>query len=407
MRFRVNSLLLIVAIAAPAFTYDLQPSNTSRIIKDPVHEMLSIASLQCKRAMRDNSPHLAIESWNCLPEQMNFASEYSRGDWAEKIRGKAVQGEFLDLELKYLLAGVRWPDDPIGTARSNAPIQLFAHYRQCQGWLDGDYGPCGNRFCLSHFGHLQMAHSMRSSAPWCDRGSYSSTCGIDRRNAMCAIGDWVRWLVPIGKGDVGPTNQVFDTDFAKALFDQSCDKVYRSNFTYQSLFFIDCSKSQWKSIFKFWRWGKLKCDPINSANPQAELRARAVGAILHLIQDSFARGHTLRVATSGSDTCSPRISCSKVTAFGDYVSADDVNKHGRADKTPEWDPSCFKADRAVDDPITAGAKVLAMFERGDSADDIWKYLAMSVFQYPKTELTEDQLKREKAYFGRDWECNPR
>lgn len=398
MRYLLNALIL-VAMATPAVAYDLRPSRVAKILKDETHELLSIASFECMKARLAAKSPPDVDSWNCLPDHMNFAYDYANDRWVPSLRGRALKDDPLGLEVQYLLAGVRWPDDPLGLARSNNPIRVTANFELCQGWLAGKYGPCGNRFCLSHFGHMQMAHSMKPSAPWCtDRNPGSSTCDIPKMNPKGAIEAWVRWLIPIGKGEVGPSTRVFANDsFAKKIFDQECDKVYAPALTYHSLFFSDCSKNPW---YQVWNWGK-SCQRIYPEEPEDELKARAVGAILHVIQDSYARGHTLRVAMSGSNWCSPRISCTKIKSFSDYTKQDS-KKHGRADHTPIWDTSCFKEDRAVDDPITAGAKILAMFESSKySENDIWNYLDESVFLVDNNLPTADELQREEACFGRD------
>lgn len=371
-------LVLMFAGAAPVIAYDLRPSKISKLRNDLTHELLSIKSVDCVRAMRKAAPMSNPELWNCLPEHMNFAfDDYSR--WLPSIRGNAPRGDSDLIEMQYLLAGVRWPDDPIGLARSEAPIELLANYALCKSWVNGRYAQCGNRFCISHFGHLQMAHSMKPSAPWCKSKSPNSrTCEIANIDTKNAIEAWVRWLVPIGKGAVKISDSVLNTEFGQKAFDATyCESVYPTDFSYQSLFFVDCTKDQWKKMFAFWKWGKCSV-PAPSA-PEVELRNRAIGAILHVIQDSYARGHTIRAATTGSNWCSSRISCTAISRFSEYTTQD-RDQHSAADKNPVWDASCFKSERVVDDPITAGAKVLAMFEDpAYDAEKIWKYLDTKVF----------------------------
>jgi hypothetical protein len=399
MKRQLNSLLLIAVMAAPVFAYDLRPSKISAWRFDQTHELLAIKSAECMKAMLAKSPMPPVGEWNCLPEHMNFAfDDYKK--WERSLRGNIAKGENGDLlEMQYLLAGVRWPDDPVGLARSEVPISFVVNFKSCKKWLEGRYAQCANRLCISHFGHLQMAHAMKPSAPWCTKNQNSETCKLANMETRDAIKAWVRWLIPIGKEKVELSKAVISSDFAKKAFDpENCESVYSENFTYQSLFFVDCSKDQWKKMYKFWKWGTCSVPP--PAEPEAELKARAIGAILHVIQDSYARGHTLRVATSGSDACSPRISCTKISAFSDYTTQDD-KKHGAADKNPVWDASCFKNDRVVDDPITAGAKVLYMFKSPNHNNDhIWEYLARYVFVTTTTPATADELDKDSECFGR-------
>ena len=402
MRLKLISLLLVVAIWSPAFAYDLRPSKSARLFKDQTHELLTIASIKCKRATLAASPTLRIEDWNCLPAQKNFVSDYSGGRWTASLREDAKDDHGLDVQ--YLLEGVRWPDDPTGLLRSNLPIRGLLNFIQCNKWLKGRYGPCSNRFCNSHFGHAQMAHSMRPAAYWCNPESPdSTTCTLVRMEPRLAIENWIQWLIPIGQG-IDPAADVFANPLAKSFFDQdNCPKVYPPGFNYRSLFFVDCSKGRAKKLLKFWRWadswGKCPEDPPEEDDElNGALKARAIGAILHVIQDSYARGHTLRVATEKTKYCSPRISCTEIRRFSDY-SQQSGTKHGKADKNPAWDASCLNSDRKVDDPITAGAKVLAMFEDGSSAERISNYLSTKVFVMGDAP-TKDQLRMDNECFGK-------
>ena len=160
MRHQLNAVLLVVAMATPIFAYDIRPSKSAEIYgKKAVHELLSIASVECMRAMVATSPKVPISSWNCLPEHKNFA-QASVNEWEKALRSKAAKDDYR----QYLLAGVRWPDDPTRRLRSNPPLWAMVSFKQCNSWLGGDYGACGNRFCLTHFGYLQMAHAMKPLA---------------------------------------------------------------------------------------------------------------------------------------------------------------------------------------------------------------------------------------------------
>jgi hypothetical protein len=196
-----------------------------------------------------------------------------------------------------------------------------------------------------------------------------------------SIEAWVRWLAPIGAGLTKSSDRVFTQEtFSNVLFDKTnCSKTYPEDMLVPSLFFVNCRNTK---VYKPWTWGKC---PISSPDDPdrlaSVLKRKAAGAILHVIQDSFARGHTFRPAVTGKDACAARISCTPIAAFNDYAQQSS-KKHGKADASPLWDASCFADARNVDDPITAGAKVIHMLEGGDpndAADRVWEYLSKRVF----------------------------
>jgi hypothetical protein len=84
-----------------------------------------------------------------------------------------------------------------------------------------------------------------------------------------------------------------------------------------------------------------------------------------MIEDSYSRSHTGRAEINPdgkSGPYRPVVDCEPVQAFYDYG----VNKprHPKADKFPEFAPSC-QAGRAVLDPITAGARMIDFIAKGD------------------------------------------
>jgi hypothetical protein len=103
-------------------------------------------------------------------------------------------------------------------------------------------------------------------------------------------------------------------------------------------------------------------------------RMAAIGALLHLVQDSFSQSHVARVPVGGAargprGPFEPWVVCSRPSAYYDYeeqnlAEPDDEGNvvedpHAKADFAPRLDPNCKDPkNRAADDVITASAAVL-------------------------------------------------
>jgi hypothetical protein len=149
--------------------------------------------------------------------------------------------------------GVVWADDPEGllfdndetTTNYSSGIQWYSHFSAGEG---GDFSTLTAR---SHFGDLQFFHGMASS----DREAAATT----KQHML----DWGRFLIDVAAGRTPTDAKIADVPAIKALFPKD-------------------QKRTLKELFGF----------AKATDVQA--RQRAVGALFHMIQDSFAHGHVDR-----------------------------------------------------------------------------------------------------------------
>lgn len=140
-------------------------------------------------------------------------------------------------------------------------------------------------------------------------------------------------------GRINPNSKVADVPLASKLFSE------HKSITIKKLFGYEKAKEQ-------------------------EVRQRAAGALLHLVQDSHAPGHAERNKQNGD-----------VKQFHSYE-AQDEKQHGEKD---DWQKGANLAARIKNTPgaervIAKCAEVLVMLDQGASTQDLIKYLDEQVFK---------------------------
>lgn len=145
-----------------------------------------------------------------------------------------------------------------------------------------------------------------------------------------------------------------------------------------------------------------KCSEIVSTESCQEVtdvrsaQITALGAIIHVVQDSYSPSHTKRgqcAAASGKEPAS-KISCLPIAQFYTY-NVQDASKHNASDVLPiAVDASCrITGDKpgGVDDAVTATATVLWHAAHGKTADELIAYLERAVFRNPYQHEQQDAL----------------
>jgi hypothetical protein len=173
--------------------------------------------------------------------------------------------------------GVVWADDPEGllfdnprnTRNYSSGAVWYSHYSA------GEKGDFSTTTARSHFGDLQFFHGMASA----DAEAPATTKGH--------MLEWARFLIKVAKGVIVTTTQLKDIAEVSALFPN------QGELTVKELF----------------GWGK---------GDYLQIRQRAVGALFHMIQDSYAHGHV------------ERNSAGEITEFHAYGGQDE-HKHGEYD----------------------------------------------------------------------------
>jgi hypothetical protein len=226
------------------------------------------------------------------------------------------------------IRGVVWADDPEGllfdnprdTTNYSSGAMWYSHFSE------GKEGKFGTMTARSHFGDLQFFHGMATS----DAEKPATT----KANML----NWARFLIKVAKGVIVTTTQLKDIAEVSSLFPN------QGELTVKELF----------------GWGK---------GDYVKIRQRAVGALFHMIQDSYAHGHV------------ERNSAGEITEFHAYGGQDE-HKHGEYDFLGgSWYQDLgerLKKTKGALSAIDACAAVLQMIAEDVHSGDIVDYIDKNV-----------------------------
>lgn len=373
---RLVSLISLLLVIQSVVAYEILPHDDLKAMKnDPIHEAMTISSYLCSKGqtLEDDKSFLSCES------------DYRdlKKIWNKFKSGKEFNKEDL-LVAKMLIDGVRWPDDPLRnlTKLKSTPKwgQVFI---SCEKLIFPYAGSWSNRLCQSHFGNLQIWHSMKPARPWCS--SNQSDFGCDKKtDDVSVLEDILRWadfLAGVGAGDISLDKPL--NDFGGEWFDREGDKVYPDSMQVRDLFRTNCSSKSNAVQITF-------CDLLELSDK--EIQSLAIGALLHLVQDSYSRSHVYR---DGVDALCPTamVSCGKPISFYDYADQDS-GLHKKSDQWPDWSKNCTSTIEVVD-PISAGATIINFANAGDRKK-ITDFLRENTFA---SELVTDNPNNELQCFN--------
>jgi hypothetical protein len=278
--------------------------------------------------------------------------------------------DFKELELgkvsaEELAEAVRWPDDP------SREVDFWTIYKfgvkmkgQCAKHYTG--GLRDGLLCSSHYGPLQYWHAMASS------------CGestVETQDKMLA---WAEFLYEVA------VREDLDQPYCKYWQEQPKEDKGKLAAVLAPKDDFPCIKDGLP-----WMLGTLftfKCTNPRSSETCDELDSRdarlsALGALLHMVQDSYAQGHAAR------GSCEmyvknwrplSKIECLPISQFYTYDKQAGW-KHGEADGIPQIGDSCLKGSPEVDDPVLASATVLWFVQQQKGATALTDYLKKRVF----------------------------
>jgi hypothetical protein len=356
---RIGAMLLLVVLLASLQAYTISP-------KSDVHESMTRASKRCfDIAARDGAKPVkcdltlladdSVEVWWLTDSSIRF---YDAIGWFKRVLGVTAR-------VPTLVEAVRWPDDP---TRQLGAAGLAK-------WLGNMLGGCARvaadagrdstinsiddgLLCNSHYGEMQFFHAQATR-----RGERA----VETHDKIRRWGEFL-----------------FRVSSSRHLSDQDLDEAYCKVFSPRDAFnsamlprpqSIPCEDQKdpaWKLTTLF----TMKCaNPITSVGCGEEVRSSrhvkarvyATGALLHLIQDSYSQSHCERGwcgVKPGDRTIVAKVECVPVTRFTAYRGQ---TRHDEADKVPVFEESC-RGDTGVDDPITAGAKVLWHIQNRSDVD---------------------------------------
>lgn len=342
-----------------------------------VHETMTRAAQECVEAYDKAFPVDCSDRFGSVLERVRLAQAPAPPPSAreeEKIRYSA-----------------RWPDDPIrmlDKERSKLAfgLQLFG---KCRGALNrGPHIDDVGLLCASHYGRLQFMHAQASPV---DRGDAAAA----RRRILA----WAEFAYR-----VATDSHYRQSDYCRAvaaLDDKALEKALTFSDTDSATSLCVRRKGMppWRVATLF----GLRCHSVLQGlrcreasvikDDNDAARIAAIGALLHLVQDSFSQSHVARIppgeaATGARGPFRPRSVCAAPSIYYDYQqqaypTPDDFGNitddpHGAADFPPELDRTCRDPKRHVDDVITASAAMLYYVRRPDPAA-FKKYIETRVF----------------------------
>jgi hypothetical protein len=251
-------------------------------------------------------------------------------DFNMKYVPKAVGYDpvYADKTHMQFIRGVVWADDPEGllfdnprnTRNYSSGAVWYSHFK------DGEKGDFSTMTARSHFGDLQFFHGMASA----DAEAPETT--------KAKMLNWARFLIKVAKGVETTDTQLKNIAEVTALFPNQGDLTVKELFG----------------------WGE---------GDYVSIRQRAVGALFHMIQDSYAHGHV------------ERDSAGAVTEFHAYGGQDE-HKHGEYDffGGSFWDSFDERVDKTIGarSAIDACAVVLQMIAENKYSGDIVDYIDKNV-----------------------------
>lgn len=249
---------------------------------------------------------------------------------------------------------VRWPDDPTRRAYSLQMIKLFYNLSLggCRRRLARPRYP--SLLCDSDMGRLQFLHAMRPAddSDW------------DTRWRILA---WTQFSFRVATGQVnGAVNLCSEVKkypgLEGAFWGRKDSRVQRD---VSKPYCLDPNRTPGPNVSHFFASTCKRACTIPERADEVT-RKTALGAIMHLIQDSFSQSHAARGGIFHYGPFSARVVCLPVEQFYNYDAAQ-ATVHGPGDRTPTFDIGC--ASSTIIDPITATARLLWLYNHG--CDSSW------------------------------------
>ena len=253
---------------------------------------------------------------------------------------------------------VRFPDDPVSELSWLNPVGLARW-----GW-NMLVSHCGDKTniiqglrCSAHYGNFQFMHAM------------SPVAGIDADTTKAEILAWTRYLLEVIRDEDGFIAQNYcgywasqataGNPIAGVMTPEGPDAfpcvVQKGEpWSVGTMFAFDC------------KFNIYTCDVDLSP---ANVKSQALGALLHLIQDSYSQGHALRgdCCDGVLDAALAAYECDVIGQFNTY-GPQNKKRHKKADGEPLPGASCVSPDVAHG-PVVNAAYVLWTLQRAPLTDE--------------------------------------
>lgn len=280
-------------------------------------------------------------------------------------RWRKEQGDFFH-QSHALMYGTWWNDDP-----------LMLTWGQGSDFLGGVYGdrkflksgrptyPGGTAHCAvpadqhlgrwSHFGALQHLHFMTEK-------TLRSTPEERVQSTTDRALTWIAFAYRVATRDLKP-----DDPLSSDLQEQAGLPSIAANEC------VDSKNVKIRTVFSRIGWTEAY---RNEVTPDV-----ALGSILHVLQDSWSPAHTCRVEQQGMGQAQIAV-LKDVKNYGEQTSVKDGEKmHSTLDQYPQWliDKVVHGQRMYENDPITAGAWVLAAVDQKLPWSKVEAYLRSTIF----------------------------
>lgn len=234
-----------------------------------------------------------------------------------------------DLALKYITEGVRFNDDPEGyfmegTSASNHGNPLIRFIFEFLGTNFGEI--VNDPTKSSHFGSYQYLHAMGDST-------------ISRNELRAKMIRYIYhcWKMATERDSFNNFKKDYEIVFSRLKLDgQSNQTSLLEHYTKDQLLVRNTIRLFPKEVLFF------------HATNQAQFQFRALGSIFHIIQDSFAKGHVVRVGWEEGDNSGV------IRYFQNYLQQE-ASLHSHFDH--------FNSDQANEEAIFLIPGALAAYER--------------------------------------------
>ncbi|MXO90262.1 hypothetical protein [Pontixanthobacter aquaemixtae] len=309
-----------------------------------------------------------------------FGKHHERMTWLSELciaQDKALTGcdipasrdEFENIEgpvfreAEYWRAS-RWPDDPTRQLKRvwTWPKYGLALENICPKIVHTD-GFFSGLSCESHYGGLQFMHAMASRPNESDDQTRRYIRGWSQFVFRVATGkvDLDANYCDAVRAHAGPAASRLAPKNLKYCAEREEKGKRYPAWTVRTLFTFHCDKM----------FTSKTCDVL----PGDEVAKKAaIGAMFHLIQDSYSQSHAARGAAEPSNgPYDAVVECRPVKKF--YYFAENKKEHGAADKAPEFAQSCRERGDILD-PITAGARMLGYVDGGQANEDAFVSMMM-------------------------------
>jgi len=325
------SILMVIVVLLVAIPRTARPYEIGPYPQEKVHETLTLMASDClRRAPQDTGPLICSPSPAAVMDNKALKNTYVN------IKGLG------NVSAKQLAHAVRWPDDPTREVGIRGIWKFLVKmlWHQCAKRYTG--GMQDGLLCSSHHGPLQFWHAMASTPT-------ESTEETQRK-----VLAWAEFLYEVAVGGVNLDDE-YCTYWRKQ--EEQGKNELASILAPRDKFPCVKDGSPWKirTLFSMTCKNPFSSETCDVAAGMRVARLNALGALLHVVQDSYAQGHAARGSAekiAKRERIKSKFECLPIKQFYTYCKQDD-GKHSEADAPPQPGLSCASTSTILHDPLAS------------------------------------------------------